>query len=166
MKKTVAIPIVMMLAVLFVSKGDYSPSSKYVPVFMTRTDLEKSVSYKEGKREMKDPGKIYIHGDRIFVNEKYKGVHIIDNSNPANPLQTGFILAPGCIDMAVKENIIYMDNAVDFVAFDMQNKTETKRIKNFFPERKNSPDGSNYDSGHNRPKDYILIGWRKVKEGN
>lgn len=166
MKKTVAIPIAMMLIVLFVSKGDYSPSSNYVPVFMTRPDLEKSVSYKAGEREMEDPGKIYIHGDKIFVNEKYKGVHIIDNSDPANPRQTGFILAPGCIDMAVKENIIFMDNAVDLVAFDMQSHVVTKRIRNFFPERKRSPDGTHYESGDDRPKDYVLVGWRKVTKGN
>ena len=34
---------------------------------------------------MKDPGKIYVFGNFLFVNEKFKGVHIIDNVDPRNP---------------------------------------------------------------------------------
>ena len=116
MKRVTLATVCLACAVIFLfSKGDtaYGPerSENYVPVYMTRAELEGSVKYLDGERGMSDPGKIYVYGDRIFVNEKYRGVHVIDNSDPYNPRRTGFIVAPGCIDMAVKGNIIYVDNA-------------------------------------------------------
>lgn len=132
-----------------------------MPVFMSRPELESSVKYAESCRKMEDPGKIYIYGERIFINEKYRGVHIIDNSNPADPRPEAFIIAPGCLDMAVKGNIIYLDNAVDFVAFDMTAGVVTERITGFFPEHRTSPDGFPlYD--HQRPDDYILVRWDRI----
>ena len=79
-----------------------------------------------------------------------------------NPRRTGFIVAPGCIDMAVKGNIIYVDNAVDFVAFDMVSRSVTERIRDYFPEHSVSPDGRQYDYPYNRPDGYILVRWDKA----
>lgn len=134
-------------------------SYRYTPYFMQRADLEASVFYMDKGREMENPGKIWVSGDQIFINEKYRGVHIIDNSDPANPRQTGFIMAPGSLDMAVKGNIIYLDNAVDLVAFDLAAKKETERIKNFFPAPA-SPAGERY---YRHGSDMILVGWKKNK---
>ena len=133
----------------------------YRPVFMSREVLDNSVSYIAGAREMIWTGKIYYRSPYIFVNERYKGVHVINNTNPAHPVKEGFILAPGCIDMAVKDHILYLDNAVDLVSFDLNSKQVTKRIRNVFPEPVPPDDGGivNY---HNRPKDYILVEWKKV----
>lgn len=134
-----------------------------VPIFMKRTDLEKSVKW-ESKREMKRPGKIYIKGDYIYVNELYKGVHVINNTNPSNPVIEGFITAPGCIDMAIKNQTLYIDNAVDLVAFDLVSKTETGREKNIFPE----PPAASYCYYGNiladRPEGMILVEWRESKD--
>jgi hypothetical protein len=132
----------------------------YIPMFMSRENLENSVSYITGKREIKNTGKIYYLNPYIYINERYKGVHVINNSDPAHPVCEGFILAPGCIDMAVKENIIYLDNAVDMVAFDLNSKTVTQRIRNVFPEPV-SPEGLYEGIAGNRPAGYILVEWRK-----
>jgi len=113
---------------------------------------------------MTDPGKIYVKGSYIYVNERYKGIHVINNSNPRNPVRIGYIIAPGCLDMAVKENIMYIDNAVDLVAFDLNTKQVTKRIINYFPERM-APNGQ-YAHYSDRPKDYILVGWQLNSSGN
>lgn len=90
MKRVTLATVCLACAVIFLfSKGDtaYGPerSENYVPVYMTRAELEGSVKYLDGERGMSDPGKIYVYGDRIFVNEKYRGVHVIDNSDPYNP---------------------------------------------------------------------------------
>lgn len=133
----------------------------YVPWFMKRADLKNSVFYSAGGRDMQEPGKIWVLGDKIFVNEKYKGVHIIDNTDPSSPERVGFIVAPGCIDMAVKDDIIYVDNAIDLVAFDMVRNKETGRIPNYFPELR-SPEGySAYP-----PSDMVVVGWKKVEYKN
>lgn len=158
MKNIKPITMLCILASVFLfSKADQE-WEKYTPLFMKRADLENSVKYVAGKHEMKEPGKIYVYGDKIFVNEKYQGVHIIDNSNPANPVQTGYIVVPGCLDMAVKGNIIYLDNAVDFVAFDMNTHKVTERIVGYFPEHVD-PNGMSYYKSK-LPKDMILVGWR------
>ena len=132
----------------------------YLPVFMSRETLEQSVRYIPGTREMLQAGKIYYRNPYIFVNERYKGVHIINNTNPASPVHEGFVLAPGCIDMAVKGNILYLDNSVDLVSFDLTEKRVTKRIQNVFPEPLPPDDQFSYYA-FSRPKGYILVEWKK-----
>jgi hypothetical protein len=130
----------------------------YYAVYMDRANLEKSVSYMETGKEMKNLGKIYYKHPYLFVNEKYKGVHVIDNTDPEHPVNKGFIMAPGCLDIAVKDNIIYLDNAVDLVSFDLNEKKETKRVANVFPELAH-PDGYGYYENH--PANFILVEWVK-----
>ena len=47
------------------------------------------------------PGKICVKGNIIFLNDLDKGVHVIDNSNPAQPRKIAFINIPGNEDIAV-----------------------------------------------------------------
>lgn len=160
MKKRLFIPLLLAAAATAMAIMAFSPVETYeawTPFYMMRSDLETSVRLERAPREMTEPGKVYVYGDRIFVNEKYKGIHIIDNSNPSAPAKVGYIVAPGCLDMAIKNNIIYIDNAVDFVALDLASGKETARLKNYFPERP-SPDGY-YDSKSGRPEGLVLVGW-------
>ncbi len=136
----------------------------YRPILMTRSTLESSVALLKEPVKLVDPGKIYIRDNYLFINEKYKGIHIIDNTDSSNPVKAGFLRIPGCIDMAVKGNILYADNAVDLIAIDVSNPediTVTKRIKNVFPEL--TPPGQpwipwNYEAG-NRPENTVIVGW-------
>ena len=150
----------VLATVWLLTSSDIVPGryGEWTPYFMQRPELEKSVSFAGGARDMANPGKIWVAGSDIYVVERYKGVHIIDNSDPANPRQTGFIIAPGCMDVAVKGDVIYLDNAVDLVAFNMTTRTETKRIKDYFPEPA-SPAGDRY-RGHS--SEMILVGWKQV----
>jgi hypothetical protein len=134
----------------------------WVPIFMKRADLEQSVKYADESRPLKNPGKIYCKDHYIYVNELYKGVHIIDNSNPAHPVNEGFIIIPGCLDIAIKGDILYADNAVDLIAFDLINKQITHRIKEVLPEPP-APGYSNYHP-YNHPKDMILVAWKEKTE--
>lgn len=134
----------------------------YIPVLMTREVLENSIELLPA-RELDNPGKIYLIDNYIFINERYKGIHVIDNENPENPLNIHFIRIPGCIDMAVKGQTLYADNAVDLVAVDLSeidNISVTSRIRNVFPEI-SAPDGLHYWSYYtiNRPENTIIVGW-------
>ena len=153
----------MMIGVWLLASSDIAPDpfGGWTPYFMKRADLERSVSYADGAKEMVNPGKIWTTQDKIYVVERYKGVHIIDNTNPANPRPTGFITAPGCMDIAIKEGVVYLDNAVDLVAFDLASGTVTKRLKNYFPEPV-SPTGKTYYN----PNSYeiILVGWKQTQK--
>ncbi|GHT57506.1 hypothetical protein AGMMS49982_24400 [Bacteroidia bacterium] len=152
----------LMLSAVFVfcisfTGGSHRDYGNYTPLFMDRAALEQSVSYQDTGRELENPGKIYYSSPHIFINERYKGVHVINNYDPYHPVKAGFIVAPGCIDMAVKGNIIYLDNAVDLVAFDLAAKQVTKRIKEVFPEPQ-SPENIIYYEAH---EGYILVGWKE-----
>ncbi|MDR1203226.1 MAG: hypothetical protein LBL58_16575 [Tannerellaceae bacterium] len=151
--------VFVLFFVLIAMQGSSEGYYDYYAVYMDRTNLEKSVFYIETGKEMKNPGKIYYKHPYLFVNEKYKGVHIIDNTDPVNPVKKGFIMAPGCLDMAVKENIIYLDNAVDLVSFDLNTMKETKRITNVFPEL--VPPNGYFHYEYNRPENLILVEWAK-----
>lgn len=135
-------------------------SPVYSPVFISRETLENSVKYIPGVRDMIQTGKIYHRTPYIYINERYKGVHVINNANPAHPIHEGFILAPGCIDMAVKGNILYLDNSVDLVSFDLDSKQVTHRIRDVFPEPP-PPNNLGYYR-FNRPEGYILVEWKKT----
>jgi hypothetical protein len=135
----------------------------YRPIIMKREVLESSVKMLEPAKVVK-PGKIFIKDNYIFINEKYHGVHIINNADPSNPVNEGFLRIPGCIDIAMKGNILYADNAVDLVAVDLSNPDNvmvTKRIRNVFPEH--TPPG--YDwipwnyTADNRPQNTIIVDW-------
>jgi hypothetical protein len=131
----------------------------YKPVFMKRADLEKSVSYQAQGRNLVNPGKIYSQAPYLYINERYRGIHVINNTDPAHPVNEGFIVVPGCIDLAMKGHILYVDNSVDLVAFDLESKTVTKRVKNVFPSP-SAPDDSYY--GY-REDDMVLVEWRKIR---
>ncbi|MDR1895402.1 MAG: hypothetical protein LBR10_01260 [Prevotellaceae bacterium] len=156
MKKSL---LFLIFLVILVFQGTSSSTDSYSAVYMDRANLEKSVFYIETVKECKNPGKIYYKHPYLYINEKYKGIHVIDNSNPENPVKKGFIVAPGCLDMAIKGDIIYIDNAVDLVSFDLKEKEETSRIRNVLPEPI-SPEGYIYGYG-NRPENFILVEWVK-----
>ena len=83
-----------------------------VPVYMSYETFRESVSQEES-RDLEYPGKIYFKDNYIFINEVSKGIHIIDNANPSNPENVGFINIPGNVDIAIKENILYADSYID-----------------------------------------------------
>ncbi|MDR0724887.1 MAG: hypothetical protein LBF59_02620 [Prevotellaceae bacterium] len=160
LKKSVLFFIFLALIVIQgSSRDDYYDYYDYYAVYMNRDDLKKSISYKSGtEQEMKNPGKIYYKHPYLYVNEKYKGVHVFDNTD-AKLEKKGFIVAPGCLDMAVKGDIIYLDNAVDLVSFNLKTLKETKRIENVFPEPV-APNGIvRYD--YERPENFVVVEWVK-----
>src|SRR5690606_29217142 len=69
-----------------------------IPVFMQMSTVrEKPIIIEPGK-PLENPGKIYLYGDYLLVNEPQKGIHIIDNANPASPKIINFIKIPGNVD--------------------------------------------------------------------
>ena len=94
----------------------FSVKDDYYPILMNRSDLLVSVQLTKSAMPLTKPGKIYLYKNWIFLVENYKGIHLIDNSNPANPLRENFLKVPGCQDVAVHNGILYVDNSVDLVA--------------------------------------------------
>lgn len=61
-------------------------------------------------RPIEAPGKIYTYLQFLLVNEVNQGIHLFDNSDPANPVALGFIQVTGNIDVAVRNNVLYADH--------------------------------------------------------
>ncbi len=141
--KTIRFPlfaslVLMMLAGLLSCKDTMVEKRTYtafVPTYMSYEEMRASVKLKSAS-EVSVPGKIYIKDQYLFVNEKYKGIHIFDNSNPSAPQNLGFIDIPGNVDLAVNGSFLYADSYVDLVVInirDINNPTEIARIENIFP---------------------------------
>ncbi|MFZ2340693.1 MAG: hypothetical protein WAW07_13345 [Bacteroidales bacterium] len=107
-----------------------------VPVYMSFSEFRTSFA-KSDAIEISRPGKIYFKDDYLFVNEVGKGIHVIDNSDPAFPQKTAFYEIMGNVDMAISGNILFADSYIDLVAIDISdidNPVEISRIENIFPE--------------------------------
>jgi hypothetical protein len=130
-------------------------------ITMPKAELRFSV-YAKAPRALRDPGKIYVFGKYLFVVERYTGVHVIDNANPNAPVNIGFINVPGCMDIAVRYNTLYADNAIDLVAIDISDPTSVKvtsRHENIFPPLPPPEDAWNILGSPDLSKD-VIIGWK------
>jgi hypothetical protein len=127
---------------------------------MTRAELEASVKFVAAK-PLSEAGKIYVRGDQLFICEPYQGVHVIDNRNPRSPHATDFIEIPGCVDIAVLNNILYADNAVDLVAVDLTKREVVAREPKAFTAIV-SPSGWWARSSDDEAKGKIVVGFTKI----
>ncbi|MBN3583232.1 hypothetical protein JYB64_12605 [Algoriphagus aestuarii] len=100
-----------------------------VPVYLEMSDVRARVISTEPAKPLDNPGKIYIYEDYLFINEPTKGIHILDNTNPSSPKNLSFIPIAGNVDLAVNGNILYADNYVDLLAFDLSNINDIKLVK-------------------------------------
>jgi hypothetical protein len=82
----------------------------------------------QAPRELKIPGKIYAYDKYLLISEVKKGIHIIDNSNPASPKNIAFVTVPGVLDMAVKDDVLYVDNYTDLVSLSISDPSNIKEI--------------------------------------
>ena len=78
------------------------------PIYGNLDDLS-SIIHSTESQPLKEPGKIYVKDNYLFINENLKGVHVFDNSDPSNPLKLTFISIPGNLDVAMKGNFLYAD---------------------------------------------------------
>ncbi len=96
-----------------------------------------------GPEPVQQLGKIYYKDSHIFVIEKNKGIHIIDNTNPANPTAIRFINLKSCRDVAIKGNILYADNNTDLLSIDISdfdNIQLVNRLPDLYPKPLNYPE--------------------------
>lgn len=106
-----------------------------VPVYLQMSDVRARTISIEPGQELENPGKIYLYGNYLLINEPQEGIHILDNTNPASPINLNFIPIEGNVDLAVNNNMLYADNYVDLLVFDISNIRSIKlveRVKDVF----------------------------------
>lgn len=126
------------------------------PVFASKAEVLAGISAKPAQ-QITETGKVYWLGSWIFMSDPTKGVHIIDNSNPASPKPRAFISLPGNIDIAVKGTTLYADLYTDLLVLDISDPLEPtleKTIPNVFPDRA-------YVNGYYIEADKVVVDWIK-----
>ena len=134
----------------------------YRPVYATTADIT-NIKVTDATA-LSEPGKIYLLDTYLFVNERGKGVHIINNTDPKNPDNMAFISIPGNYDMAAKGNWLYADNVSDLLVFDISNPKVpklNKRIANAIPVNDYPPFQGVYFECVNHELG-IITGWEKI----
>lgn len=100
----------------FSAEEDEECSNK--PIYMSYEALRESVKLEE--KELYNAGKIYLYKQYLLVNEPNLGIHIYDNETKTNPVKLGFINIPGNIDIAMKNDYLYVDSFIDLVVIDFR----------------------------------------------
>jgi len=117
-----------------------------------------------------ESGKIYAYKNLVLVNDVESGIHIIDNSNPENPVKKAFIKIISNKDMEVKGDYLYADSLMDLLVFDisdLNNIYEVARLEDVFPSYLPMPfvDNLVVDYGENGfNSDEIIVGWNITQE--
>lgn len=149
-------------SVLFFSsceKDDCSYSYiSYEPTFMSYDEFRSVPVELQNPRSLKNVGKIYFYNRYLFINEINKGIHIINNSNPSNPIQVGFLNIIGNVDMAIAGNILYADSYTDLLVIDLTivtNPQLIQRINNAFNKQ---IFGNN---GYADPNYGVVVDWKE-----
>ncbi len=136
-----------------------------VPIYISATDF----SFIESKepQSFNDLGNIVVYENYLFINEKGKGIHVIDNTDPSNPHTLYFWNLPGNTEFTIEDNILFADNSIHLLSIDISDFANIKVLgyaENIFLDA---------DPLHSRPQDYkgyfycvkkengVHIGWKE-----
>lgn len=121
--------------------------------------------YSELPQTIRKINKVYAEDSLLLVSETARGIHLIDNSEPAQPEPIAFIRILGNSDITLQGNVLYANNLRDLVVLDLedpQNVRVLSRVPGAFP-----------DYGSPIPEDYVgffecpdpafgsVIGWKE-----
>ncbi len=112
----------------------------YEPVYKTTAQIKAETGL-IASQPLQAIGRIYLKDQTLFINEPGKGIHLIDNTNPASPKSVGFLNIPGNYDLAILGNNLYADSYIDLVVFDVSQLSASKevaRVEGFFKNYNNS----------------------------
>ncbi|MDP3311850.1 LVIVD repeat-containing protein [Lutibacter sp.] len=164
--------IFLLIAIVFVFVTSCTNDDNYeyydlaTPVMLSFDDLRKSVDILPPIR-IEESGKIYYYNKYIFVNDMYKGIHIINNTNPEKPIKISFLKIHGNVDISVKNNFLYADSFMDLLVFDISDINNIKlvnRLKDVFPYYYSIPQNADVDWRSLNMQNSVVIDWVITRE--
>jgi len=87
-------------------------------------------------RILESPVKIYLSGEIMLIGEKNKGIHVVDNSDPVNPVFSSFLDIPGNREMAIEGERLFVDAYYDMIEIDISDANNARivqRIEEAYP---------------------------------
>ncbi|MDT0619998.1 LVIVD repeat-containing protein [Croceitalea vernalis] len=168
------IALLMLLTILvFLSCNDDNDNGEFAdylvarPLVMSRVEFANSVDI-VAPLPIDESGKIYAYQDYIFINDKYKGVHVIDNSNPDTPQKISFIKIAGNVDISIKDDFLYADSLTDLVVLDisdMNNISIVNRLENVLRDNVIFPfEAQIFEWQDIDYENELIVGWETVTE--
>ncbi|WP_298478017.1 hypothetical protein [uncultured Maribacter sp.] len=168
--------IKVVLVLIIISFGLFScekdEDGKYADYLVAKPLKITKAEFKEGvdiiaPMPIDESGKIYSYENYIFINDKYKGVHVIDNTNPSSPKKIAFIKIAGNVDISVKDDYLYADSITDLMVLDISNIQNIKiinRLENVLRDNVVWPAADFYEYGEIDYENEMIIGWETVTE--
>ncbi len=100
----------------------------YEPVYVQPQDFRDSRPVAEVPRPLKNPGKMYVMGKYLLINELNEGIHVFDNTHPDRPLPIAFWKILGNVDMAMRGSYLYADQYTDLLTIDVRDVQRPKLV--------------------------------------
>jgi hypothetical protein len=80
----------------------------------------------QSPRAMVDARGFALYGTTMFMNERDKGIHVIDCGNPSSPKNVGFIPIPGNTGVSIKNGVMYADCYCDLFVFKLSGNNQVE----------------------------------------
>lgn len=140
------------------------------PLFISTAEFRSTIDIRSTPEPIVNRGKMCFYNDYLYISEPEKGIHIIDNRNPSNPLSVGFIELMGNVDLSIRANTLYADAYIDLVWFDVSNPAQptfSGRLENVFPEalpQTDNNDRIDYSMCSEGTKNnLVVVGWKVAR---
>jgi len=137
MKRIAPLLYIVMIAFSFIFSGcelmngtETAEVAYFTPIFATVEELTMDISI-DPPLDYAQSGKVITYGDYVFVNSPNKGIHIVDNTDPGNPINKSFISLAGNIDMAIVDDHLYADMFSALVVLDISNIDEPILLEDY-----------------------------------
>ena len=147
-------------------KDKYSETfTANVPIYMDTDEWRSLELNAQAPRLLSEPGKIYIYQDYLFIVEVGEGIHIVNNATPSSPQNMAFLPVIGCTDVAVQNDVLYVDSYFDLLAFSISTPSNPElqcRITDAF-EMNRFPVLEGFDEAYPAAninnREGIIVGW-------
>lgn len=136
------------------------------PVY-AQMDTAKKIVYDPVKHPVIAGGNIYAFNHYIFQVDVGRGIHVIDNTNPAQAERIGFITINGCEQVSIRGAYLYANSYNDLVTINIADPLHMQmvnRLPNTFPDLSTSytlvqPEDAGY---YECPRyDSVVVRWVK-----
>jgi hypothetical protein len=112
------------------SNQEWADVTYISPMYASVSTLADEITTEDPKAQT-GLGKIITYGNYIFINQPMEGVHVVDNSDPSNPVNQSFINIPGNLDIAIVDNHLYADMFSALVVFNLTDLQSPQFLEEF-----------------------------------
>jgi len=124
------------------------------PEYSVKSGVKEGAKLQE-PQALKNPGSFVLYNTTMYINEKNKGIHVIDYRNPTSPVNKGFVPIPGNLGISLNNGVLYADCYCDLFVFKLladQTIQFQNSVPNTFLTRMQT---FNYDTN------YVTLNWIK-----